>query len=208
MPINPGGQSAALEPTTSTGSGLNTGLTLDDPLGDINKKLFDRFGELTDFGSKFFQSFRGFLGSMTPSPGANSFLSLLQAGGGNFGASQVQAKQLRRGAEGRRQDFLNTATKGFALESQGQANKLLGQISQNEQFMAQLAEMKRQFDDSQGGFLDFLGDIGGFALGIGLAPLTGGASLAIPAAMQFGKSSSFSSGGNQSRRLPARQSIF
>ena len=56
---------------------------------------------LLDPQSQFYQQFRSFLGSATPSPGANSFLSLLQAGGGNIGASQVQAQQMQRGAEGR-----------------------------------------------------------------------------------------------------------
>ncbi len=145
------------------------GIKEEETLFGTNKQIRGRYGELTDFGSDFYQKYRQFLGSMTPSPGANSFLSMLQAGGGNFGASQVQAQQLQRGAEGRRQDFLNTSTSQFALGSQAQADSLLGLLSGNQQFMAKMAQRRKEFDESQGGFLDFLGDVGGF-LTAGLIP--------------------------------------
>lgn len=169
------------------------------PLDQTNELIQNRFQDFSNFGSQQFQQFRKFLGSSTPSPGANSFLSLLQAGGGNLGASQAQGQQLQRGAERRRNDFLNTATNQFALGSQSQANQLLGQLSQNQQFMASMAESRRQFDESQPGWLDFIGDLFGFGAGLipglgksGASPSQGGGSLAIPGV----PSQSFQGGGS------------
>lgn len=143
-------------------------------LGQTNQQIQGRFDDLTDFGSDFFQGFRRFLGSVTPNPGVGSFLSLLQAGGGNFGASQVQAQASQRGAEGRRNDFLNTTTNQFALGAQEQANALLGIISTNQRFLTGLRESQRQFDKSQPGFLDFIGSILGTAGGSAAGGAFGG----------------------------------
>ena len=159
------------------------------------QKIKGRYNDVTDFGSDLYQKARAYFSQIMPNPGANSFLSALQAGGGNFGASQVQAKQQQRGAEGRRNDFLNTAVSGFALNSQGQAGGLLGMEQQGAQYAATAAEEKRRYEESKPGWLDWAGKIAGWGAGIAAAPFTFGTSLAIPAAMQAAKPSQQGNGG-------------
>ena len=163
------------------------------------QKIKGRYSDVTDFSSGLYQQARAYFAKAMPSPGANSFLSALQAGGGNFGASQVQAKQQQRGAEGRRNDFLNTAVSGFALNSQGQAGGLLGMEQQGAQYAATAAEEKRRYEESKPGWLDWAGKIAGWGAGIALAPMTGGASMMIPAAMQMTKPSQQGGGGYASQ---------
>ncbi len=148
------------------------------------KQLGQRYEDITDFGSEYYQQYRGLMGKITPTVGKDVVLSGLRAGGGNYAASQVQANARIDELSKERTDFLNTNVTQFALGSQAQAGGLLGQMSGNAQFMAQLAEQRRQFDESQPDFLDSLLNIGGMAAGIVLAPTTGGASLAIPLAQQ------------------------
>ena len=154
---------------------------------------------LLDPQSKFYQNFRSYLGSATPNPGANSFLSTLQAGGGNFGASQVQAKQAQRGAEGRRNDFLNTATKGLFQQNTGLGLQALGMAQQSDLTQQGIVAQKDAAKSQEGGFLDWLGQLGGWAAGIGLAPMTGGASMMIPAAMQAQSNQNPQYGPNQAQ---------
>jgi len=127
-----------------------------------NQKIKGRYEDITDFGSEYYQQARGLFGKILPQE--QDYLSGLQAGGGNFGASQVQAAASQRGLEKRRNDFLNTTVSQFALGSQSQAGGLLGLQSQNSQFLAQIAEQRRQFDESQTSVLE---DIGGGLLNIG-----------------------------------------
>ncbi len=128
-----------------------------------NKMIRQRYEDITDFGSEYYQQARGLFGKIMPTQGAN-YLAGLQAGGGNYGASQVQAKASQRGFERRREDFLNTTVSQFALASQAQASGLLGELSGNQRFMAQLAEQRKMFDESQTSILE---DIGGGLLNIG-----------------------------------------
>ncbi len=152
------------------------------PLGS-DFSLFDYYRQvqaniakgLLDPQSQFYQRFRAFLGGVTPSPGANSFLSLLQAGGGGFGASQAQAQQLQRGAEGRRQDFLNTATRGFASNAINAGIGVLGQAQQNLLGQEALKTQKGIAEGQQGGFLDFLGTLAGTGIGFAVGGPPGAA---------------------------------
>jgi len=148
-----------------------------DGFGGINDMIKQRYGDITNFNSQYYQQYRGLLDKIMPTQGSN-YIAGLQAGGGNYGASQVQAKASQRGFEKRRSDFLNTSVSQFALGSQSQAGGLLGQLSGNQQFMQQLAEQRRQFDESQTSFWEDLGggllNIGGGLLGTATAGLFGG----------------------------------
>jgi len=138
------------------------------------RQLGQRYEDITDFGSEYYQQYRGLMGKITPTVGTNTILSGLQAGGGNYAASQVQAGARVDKLSKERTDFLNTNVTQFALGSQAQAGGLLGQMSGNAQFMGQLAEQRRQFDESQPDFLDSLVNIGGTLLGAGAGFLLGG----------------------------------
>ena len=157
-------------------------------LGDYYRQIQTNISKgLLDPQSQFYQNFRSFLGGVTPNPGANSFLSALQAGGGNFGASQVQAQQQQRGAEGRRNDFLNTTTKGFASQNIGMGLGALGQAQQSD-LQQQGIVAQKDANAQQGGYLDFLGTVlggaGGFLVG-GPMGAAAGASLANAATSNF-----------------------
>lgn len=144
-------------------------------LGDKYRQIQENIAQgLLDPQSQFYQNFRSFLGGVTPNPGANSFLSALQAGGGNFGASQVQAQQQQRGAEGRRNDFLNTATKGFASQNIGTAAGLVGQQQGSDLQQQGIALQNKQVDSQMPGWLDFLGSIAGNFVGGMSGGLLGG----------------------------------
>lgn len=124
-------------------------------LGDYYRQIQANIAQgLLDPQSQFYQNFRSFLGSATPNPGANSFLSALQAGGGNFGASQVQAKQMQRGAEGRRNDFLNTATKGFASQNIGLGLQAIGQAQGSDLQQQGIALGNKQVQQNEPGWFD------------------------------------------------------
>ena len=161
-----------------TNSDDSPGARADFELWKTNRQIQGRYEDLTDFGSEYYQQARGLFGKIMPTQGAN-YIAGLQAGGGNYGASQVQAKASQRGFERRREDFLNTNVTQFAIGSQAQAGGLLGQLSGNQQFMAQLNEQRRQFDESQPNFLEsFAGgvlNIGSFLAG-GLIAGGGGGS--------------------------------
>ena len=146
--------------------GLTHGGNSGQSLGDYYRNVQTNITKgLLDTNSEFYQNFRSFLGSVTSNPGANSFLSALQAGGGNFGASQVQAQQQQRGAEGRRNDFLNTATKGFASQNIGTAAGLVGQQQGSDLQQQGIALGNKQADAAMPGWLDFLGSIAGTVAG-------------------------------------------
>ncbi|MCK5018986.1 MAG: hypothetical protein KAS32_18140, partial [Candidatus Peribacteraceae bacterium] len=146
------------------------------------RQLQQRYEDITDFGSEYYQQYRGLMGKITPTVGTQAILSGLQAGGGNYAASQVQASARVDELARERTDFLNTNVTQFALGSQAQAGGLLGQYSQNAQFLAELEERKRQFNESQPDFWDSLVNIGGTALGAGAGFLIGG----IPGAVAGG----------------------
>jgi len=144
-------------------------------LGDKYRQIQENIAQgLLDPQSQFYQNFRSFLGSVTSNPGANSFLSALQAGGGNFGASQVQAQQQQRGAEGRRNDFLNTATKGFASQNIGLGVQAIGQAQGSDLHQQGIATQNKQVDSQMPGWLDFLGSIAGNFVGGMSGGLLGG----------------------------------
>lgn len=122
------------------------------------RQLRERFETLSNFNSEFFQQFRGLLGKITPTGGTDTNIASQQAGGGNFANSQFLAGRRQKAFLRKRSDFLNTTTTQFALGSQRQASGILGELSQNARFMAELAEQRRQFDINP--------DAGDFALAI------------------------------------------
>ena len=126
-------------------------------LGDYYRQIQMNVAQgLLDPQSAFYQQFRSFLGGVTPNPGANSFLSALQAGGGNMGASQVQAQQQQRGAEGRRNDFLNTTTKGFASQNIGLGVQAIGQAQGSDLQQQGIATRNKQVQQNEPGWFDIL----------------------------------------------------
>jgi len=156
------------------------------------QKMAGRYDQLSDFQSPYYQQFRSFLGSVTPSVGTNTILAGLQAGGGNYGASQVQANARVDELARERNDFLNTTVSGFALQSQGQADTLLGGIMQSNQFQQGLEEQQRQFDAMQPDFWDYaltgmgmLTSMGGLVGDPGQGNARGGASGAMGAGGGF-----------------------
>jgi len=152
-----------------------------DTLGDFfRQKQTQLSDQFLNPQSQFFQSARSLAGQAFGREGTGTLLSLLQAGGGNFGASQVQAEASRRGGEGRRNDQLNLFLKQLFQQNLGLGVGLLGQAQQSDLDQQGIAEQIRSNRANEPGFLDFLGTVAGF----GLAPFTGGASLAIPAAQQ------------------------
>lgn len=128
---------------------------------DILKNTQRRAGifaeSLMDFSSPFYQQYRSYMGSMTPTLGTNAWLAPLIAGGGNYAGSQAQANILQQNYQKQRNDFLNTGTKGFAAGNIGTAGSLLGIQGQigNSILQGQLA--REQMDAQSGGMLDFLG---------------------------------------------------
>ena len=139
---------------------------------DILKNTQRRAGifaeSLMDFSSPFYQQYRSYMGSMTPTLGTNAWLAPLVAGGGNYAGSQTQANILQQNYLKQRNDFLNTGVKGFAAGNIGTAANLLGLQGNigNTILQGQLA--REQMDAQSGGFLDFLGGILGTGLGMGL----------------------------------------
>jgi len=144
-----------------------------------NKQLQERYTQQATPGSQLYQQHRQYLASATPQIGTNALLAPLMAGGGNQAASQLQAGALRDEYRGERNDFLNTSTRQFGLGMQGQANSLLGQLSNNAQFSGNLAEQQRQFDEANStDFWDVASSLVAPIASIALAPMTGGASMA------------------------------
>jgi len=163
----------------SISSGTRPGIVAGFQQWQAQKQLQERYKDVTNFGSPLYQQYRSFLEKATPQIGTNTLLAPLMAGGGNFGASQVQANALRDELGKERTDAINTGTQGFALGMQGQAGGLLGQFQQGAQFTAEMAQRKKEFEESnEAGIFDYL-SAGLPILGsIGLAPFTGGASMA------------------------------
>jgi len=138
-------------------------------------KLDQRYSDITDFNSPYYQEYRKFLQDTTPQLGVNSLISPLLAGGAGFSGAQKIAQERAQAFTQQRQQGINQGVKGFALESQGQGNSILGMDLQNKQFYAGLNEQKRQFNESQPTFWDSLLNVGGGLLGNYLGGGFGGA---------------------------------
>ena len=149
-----------------------------------NQERMRRFAEqLADPQSQYYQQFRKFLASATPTIGTNNLLAPLMAGGGNQAASGLQANALRDEYKGERNDFLNNATTGFASQGAGLAAGISQNLSSNEmnQRFGTISANQNATALNQGN-----ADFGDFALSlfpglaaIALAPTTGGASMAM-----------------------------
>jgi len=125
--------------------------------------------QLFDPQSQFFQNFRSFLGSVTPTTGTNQFLAQNVASGSNFAQGGVFAKEQQRAAERRRTDFLNTTVRGFASSAIGAGTNLLGLAGQTAGQIGNIGLGLRGADIQQSGqeagFLDFLLPIAGGTAG-------------------------------------------
>lgn len=153
-----------------------------------------RFGnQLTDFSSPFYSSYANYLNKAIPGIGAGSFLSLLQAGGGNYGGSMAQAMALKSNADRQRRDSINTGLQGFAGQNLSMLPQLLGIQANTSGNIYQGDVQKQMNSDSQGGWLDFLGSIGG---------AIGGTALGGPLGGMIG-GSLFGGGGNAMKPKPS-----
>lgn len=142
----------------------------------LEKKINQRYDDITNFNSALYQQYRGYLSSLIPQLGANNMIAPLLAGGGSYGGSQKIAQERAEAYNVNRTEQINKGVQEFALGNQNQASGLLGMLLNNQQFMAQLQEQQRQFDESQPSFWDSLLNIVGGIGGMGVGNLIGGKS--------------------------------
>jgi len=136
---------------------------------------------LFDPQSAFYQQYRKFLASATPTQGTSTLLAGLMAGGGNYGASQAQAGASQKNFQRQRNDFLNTALNQFGANAIGTGANLLGLAGQNYGQIGQIGAGLRnadinqsQVDAQSGGIFDFLAAPLGFITSNFLSGLIGG----------------------------------
>ena len=154
------------------------------------QQMQGRYEDLTDFNSPYYKQFGDYLRKTTPTFGTDQALAQQRVGGSSFAAGGVIAKEQAEAFNKSREDFLNTTVSGFALQSQGQADTILGGLMQNNQFQQGLNQQRYEFEESQPDFWDTALAFAAPIASIAAAPFTGGASLlALPAAMSIGKGS-------------------
>ena len=142
------------------------------PEGQIQQ----RYSDVTNFNSPLYQQYAQYLQKTNPQISTNALLSAPQAGGFNYGVSQKLATERAKQLNTSRNEAISQGAQQFALGNQSNANSLLGYLLNNNQFQQQLAEQKRQFNESQPSFLDSLLNIGGGLLGYGVGNLFSGKS--------------------------------
>lgn len=142
--------------------------------------------QLSDFSSPFYQQYASYLSKALPATGLNSYLSILQSGGGNYAGSMSQAMQLKGNEDKKRRDAINTGVQGFAANNVNMLGQLLGIQAGAGSNILQARTQKEISSDQQGGALDFLGSVVGTVGGALLAPATMGASLIPTFASMFG----------------------
>lgn len=112
----------------------------------------------------------------------NSLLAVARATGLSSGGASTIVNQQRRAQEKRINEYANQATNTAFTNATGQATGLLGLAQQGTLGMGQLnlgsgqldlereklLEQRRQFNESQPGFLDYAGALGGSLLGSAL----------------------------------------
>ena len=162
-------------------------------MGNLSKDLLDP-------SSKFYQHFASYLRNNTPGIGKDTLMAPLMAGGTGYAGGQAIAAKKATGFARERQDTINKGVQGFALGNINVGANLLGQQAQSNLGYAELAEQRRQYDDSQGfGWGDF-----GSLAAVVAAPFTGGASLAaIPAMQGLNKSPNAPTQGRKSMGNPS-----
>ncbi len=114
----------------------------------VNRQTQNRYDDLSNFQSSYYQLFRSFLEKQTPTFGTDRALAGQVASGSNYATGSVIANEREKAFNRSREDFLNTTVSGFAFQSQGQADTLLGGLLQNSQFQQNLGEQRREFDVS------------------------------------------------------------
>lgn len=149
-----------------------------DILYNTQRRAGDTAGALLDFSSPFYSAYGSYLNKATPGVGAGSFLSMLQAGGGNYAGSMSQAMQLKGNEDKKRRDAINTGIQGFAAGNLGTAGSMLGLQGNIGSTLLQAQIERERMEQEKGGFLDslggILGTVGGFALGGPLGGMLGG----------------------------------
>lgn len=142
----------------------------------LEEKTNKRYDEITNFGSDYYKQFQSYLEKLNPQISANSLLAPLTGSGFNYGTSQKIATERSQQMNTKRTEAISKGVQEFAIGSQGQAGGLLQMLFGNNQFQQELAEKKRQFDESSPTFLDSLLNIGGSLLGQFTGGLLGGGS--------------------------------
>jgi hypothetical protein len=141
--------------------------------------------QLADFQSPFYQQYASYLSKVIPTTGINSYLQLLQSGGGNYAGSMSQATQLKENEDKKRREAINTGVQGFAssnVSMLGQLLEIQGQAGAN---ILNARTQKEISGDQQGGILDFLGSGFGAALPFLPQMFGGGGASAMLAAPAF-----------------------
>ena len=140
-------------------SNWEKGYKLFQPFENIYGSAANLGGQLSDFTSPFYSAYRSYLSKMTPTLGTNALLAPLQAGGGNYAASQAQANVLQQNYLSQRNDFLNKGVQGFASQN-------LSMLPSLYQIMTQAASIPRGIQSqndinasNQPGFLDWAGSL-------------------------------------------------
>ena len=151
------------------------------------RNAYDTMGkfqnQLSNFQSPFYQQFAAYANKATPATGVNSYLQLLQSGGGNYAGSMAQALALKSNADKQRRDTINTGVQGFALKNVDTIANLMGQQGQ---IAGSAYSTKTQHDiasDQQGSPWQMLGGLGSIAGMFASGLFSGGASaaMALPA---------------------------
>ena len=98
---------------------------------DLQGQIGDRYKDITDFQSPFYQQYRKFLQSTMGGIGQNALLGGLMAGNVDYGTAQKLGAQRGQEMQGQRTEAVNQGVQGFALQAQSMANPLLGMQSNN-----------------------------------------------------------------------------
>lgn len=135
----------------------------------LEEKANQRYEDITNFNSDYYKNFKNYLDRLIPEVSPDSLLAPLTAGGFSYGTSQKLATERAEAINTKRGEKISQTVQEFAIGSQGQAGGLLNSLLSNQQFMAELAEKRRQFDESSPNFLDsilnIVGNIGGLGVG-------------------------------------------
>ena len=128
-----------------------------NPYDAMNNWMTQMAKMLSDPSSPYYQKFRQYLGSVTPTMGTNALLAPMLAGGGDYGASTASATELQKNFERGRQDFLNKGVGGMFQQSQNLLPQILQLKHQALTTPRQMDIERQRIEAGSGGIFDFLG---------------------------------------------------
>jgi len=153
----------------------------------VDTQIQDRYKMLSDPNSEYYQMFKSNLEKQLArtlektTPTTQSLLAVVLAQGLGYKAASKIASEQKEASESKARDYVSQtvpqATNEFFLSSQGQASNVLGMGVESNQFSqnmalqyAQMAEQKRQYEDSKPSIWD---ELLGAGLGVGSYALGG-----------------------------------